>query len=71
MATVWGAVLVLLSLGSLVVRDLIALHRQRSRYAAIERLAATAAPGARIVDRSIEGVVTEIVVGPDRDRLGA
>jgi hypothetical protein len=43
-------------------REVIALRRYRIRRASIERLVASAGPGARIIDRDADGASVDITV---------
>ena len=59
---VWTTVVVVLVTVAAVVRDLVAVHRLRTRHAALRRLADVLGPGGPVIDAGPDGRTT-IVTG--------
>lgn len=57
-----GLLTVVAPLAMAVVRELVALRRDAIRRDSIERLVAATPPGVRIIDRTSDGAVLEVVV---------
>lgn len=66
MSELWSLVIILTRAAPAIARDLIRLRRYRLRCASIERLAAAAGLGIRLVDSDPTRAILEITVGhPD------
>ncbi|SEQ50915.1 hypothetical protein SAMN05216188_103272 [Lentzea xinjiangensis] len=62
MGNAWMVALGLVPVVSVLVRELVALHRYRARRTSIENVVRHLGPGGRVVDRDPDGAVIEVTL---------